>query len=119
MKVKRATVERWVKLGYIKVSKTFRSGNFQLISSGDYEEFRKNYIPAVEVVRAHKTINSSEKLLAELSVLGIRPVNKKLVSTDLYLLRVNDELVIYMDIMCSSKVRKKRHLPLDNYYYIK
>lgn len=118
LKIKRGSVERLVKQGYIKVSKTYRLGKFQLVSPENFAEFRRNYIPAVEIVRTHKTINSTEKLLKELLKLGIEPINQKELKGDIYLLKVTDPLIIYMKNMCSAQINKEKHPPLKNYYYI-
>ncbi|MCZ8513400.1 TniQ family protein [Paenibacillus filicis] len=90
--VKHSSVLRWVNNGFIKVSKVNKK-NRQLINMKDYFEFKNNYIPAVEIVKTGITkYKSTEKLLRELKKSGITPVNEKIVSDDLYLLKRTSNL---------------------------
>lgn len=92
MSVKKNSVERWVSLGLIKVAETKKAGK-QLIKLSDYYEFRKNYVPAVEIVKKGKiSFKSTEKLLRELKKADITPVNKKECGDDLYLLKRSEQL---------------------------
>lgn len=99
LKVKRGAAERWVKQGYIKYSKSLRSGAFKLISVQDYREFRDHYIPAVEVVRNHPRINSTEKLLRVLGGFGITPCNQRVLGSDWYILENSNRLKEVLSII--------------------
>ncbi|MDU0204001.1 TniQ family protein [Paenibacillus sp. MAH-36] len=96
LQVKRNSVERWVKQGYINVEKTMNSGNHQLITINDYSKFRMNFVAVVEIVRIHNSIGSSEKLLRVLGAIGVFPINSITAPGDRYLLERSERLNEYL-----------------------
>ncbi|GLX70797.1 TniQ family protein [Paenibacillus glycanilyticus] len=106
LRIKRSSVERWVKFGYIKGTKTLRSGNFTLISHQHFSNFREEYIAAVEIVRLHPYIRSTEKLLRELGRFGITPCNEKIIPGDVYLLKKSGELLKILESQLGNLAKR-------------
>lgn len=98
MNITSNSVARWVKQGFIKVSKTV-GPCMQLIHPSDYMEFRKTFISAIEIIELEITpFKSTSKLIKELFKEGITPVNVKECSDDLDLLKRSEKLDDFLRI---------------------